>query len=277
MTKPLQSATPDYVAYYRVSTSKQGETGLGMQAQEACVESFAQFSGARIIARFTEVESGTRSDEDRPELEKAQARARRAGATLVVAKLDRLYRDVEFTAKLMKGDVHFVCCDNPFATPLTIHILAAVAQDEARRISQRTKDALAAYVANKRVSRRLVEQYKDEPGGVPSEIVERYAGKLGADDPRHRPLSPEAIAKGQKLGTAKIKAMARDRYADLEPEIRRLRQGGASLREIAGFLNGGEHQTAEGKPWGAVQVKRVLDRLVRDGAVSCLATFSVSR
>ena len=79
----------------------------------------------------------------------------------------------------MKGDVHFVCCDNPFATPLTIHILAAVAQDEARRTSQRTKDALAAYVANKRVSRRLVEQYKDEPGGVPTEIVEKYAGKLG--------------------------------------------------------------------------------------------------
>jgi DNA invertase Pin-like site-specific DNA recombinase len=87
-----------------------------MQAQEACVESFAQFGGGRIIARYKEVESGTRSDADRPELEKAQARARRAGATLVVAKLDRLYRAVEFTAKLMKGDVNFVCCDNPHAT-----------------------------------------------------------------------------------------------------------------------------------------------------------------
>jgi len=72
MAKSQQQATPEYVAYYRVSTSKQGETGLGMQAQEACVESYAQFSRAKIIARYTEVESGTRSDEDRPELEKAQ-------------------------------------------------------------------------------------------------------------------------------------------------------------------------------------------------------------
>jgi len=165
----------------------------------------------------------------------------------------------------MKGDVNFVCCDNPHATPLTIHILAAVAQDEARRTSQRTKDALAAYVANKRVSKRLVEQYEDCPGGVPSAIVETYAGKLGAHDPRHRPLSPEAIAKGQKLGTAKVKAKARAQYADLEPEILRWNQAGNSLRVIAGLLNGGEHQTAEGKPWGAVQVKRVLDRLARDG------------
>jgi DNA invertase Pin-like site-specific DNA recombinase len=130
------------VAYYRVSTQKQGNSGLGLEAQQAAVVAHAKATGAKIVATFQEIESGKRCD--RPELSRAISACRRHGATLVIAKLDRLARDVHFIAGLMKVNVPFIACDNPNATPLTIHILAAVAEDEAKRISERTKAALAA-------------------------------------------------------------------------------------------------------------------------------------
>lgn len=131
-----------FVAYLRVSTARQGESGLGLDAQRATVEAFARQQGGAIVATHVEVESGKRSD--RPELAKALAAARKGRATLLIAKLDRLARNVAFIAAMMDAGVDFVACDQPFASRLTLHILAAVAEDEARRISERTKAALAA-------------------------------------------------------------------------------------------------------------------------------------
>ena len=130
------------VAYYRVSTKRQGESGLGLEGQQVAVAAFAKQHGASIIASYIEVESGKRSD--RPVLAQALGHARLAKATLVVAKLDRLARNVAFLSALMESGVDFVACDNEHANRLTIHILAAVAEAEAKAISERTKTALAA-------------------------------------------------------------------------------------------------------------------------------------
>ena len=137
-----------FVAYLRVSTVRQGESGLGLEAQRAAVEAFARQHGGAIMASFVEVETGKRSD--RPELAKALAAARKGKATLLIAKLDRLARNVAFIANLMDAGVEFLACDQPFASRLTLHILAAVAEDEARRISERTKAALQAAKARGR-------------------------------------------------------------------------------------------------------------------------------
>ena len=131
-----------FVAYYRVSTDKQGRSGLGLEAQLATVENYAARSGGDIIASFQEVESGKRSD--RPELLKALALCRQKKATLIIAKLDRLSRNVAFIANLMESRVEFVACDMPEANKLTLHIMAAMAQHEREATSQRTKEALQA-------------------------------------------------------------------------------------------------------------------------------------
>jgi DNA invertase Pin-like site-specific DNA recombinase len=138
MTQPATR----FVTYLRVSTARQGESGLGLDAQRTTVEAFAGQHGGVIVAQHVEVESGKRSD--RPELAKALAAAKKAKATLLIAKLDRLARNVAFIANLMDAGVDFVAVDQPFASRLTLHILAAVAEDEARRTSERTKAALAA-------------------------------------------------------------------------------------------------------------------------------------
>jgi DNA invertase Pin-like site-specific DNA recombinase len=138
-----------FVAYLRVSTVRQGESGLGLEAQRVAVEAFARQHGGAIAASFVEVETGKRSS-DRPELAKALEAARKGKATLLIAKLDRLARNVAFIANLMDADVDFLACDQPFASRLTLHILAAVAEDEARRISERTKAALQAAKARGR-------------------------------------------------------------------------------------------------------------------------------
>src|SRR5438132_7814327 len=117
------------VTYRRVSTREQGNSGLGLEAQQAATEAYARQNGATIIGTYTEVETGTSSD--RPELKRAIAHAKRSKATLVISKLDRLARNVAFTSALMESGVNFICCDNPHANKLTIHILAAIAEHEA--------------------------------------------------------------------------------------------------------------------------------------------------
>src|SRR5882672_1527849 len=154
------------VGYVRVSTKGQGESGLGLEAQQAAIDGYIANVGATVTACYTEVESGRKSD--RPQLAKALAHAKRSGATLVVAKLDRLGRNVAFLSALMEAKVDFIAVDNPAANKLTLHILAAVAEAEAEAISSRTKAALAAYKAR--------------------------GGKLGGDLPNCRNLTPAAIA-----------------------------------------------------------------------------------
>jgi DNA invertase Pin-like site-specific DNA recombinase len=219
------------VAYYRVSTKRQGDSGLGLDGQRAAVAAHAKAMGAQIIAEMVEVESGKKSD--RPELAKALAHANLADATLCIAKLDRLARNVAFLSGLMEAGTPFVCCDNPHATPLTIHILAAVAEDEAKRISARTKAALTAYKA-----------------------VRETAGKLGAALPQCRNLTNEARRKGHERG---VKATA-ERAASIAPVVLELRRQGATLQAVAEELNTRGYVTRRGKPWSHVAVLRLLKR-----------------
>ena len=131
-----------YVAYYRVSTDRQGRSGLGLDAQRKAVVDFLNGGKWTLLGEFTEVESGKRND--RLELKAALALCRRKKARLLIARLDRLSRNLAFIATLMESGVEFVAADNPHANKLTIHILAAVAQSEREAIASRTKAALQA-------------------------------------------------------------------------------------------------------------------------------------
>jgi DNA invertase Pin-like site-specific DNA recombinase len=216
------------VAYRRVSTKGQGVSGLGLEGQEQAIAAYAGITGCCVIATYTEVESGKVNA--RPELAKAIAHAKRSKATLVIAKLDRLSRNVAFLANLMESGVEFIACDNPKANDLTIHILAAVAQNEAKMISERTKAALAAYKAR---------------GGI-----------LGTNN-----LTAEGTLKGAKAGALAVKAKAKEAYSDVVPLILELKGQGMTQQAIADRLNTDGHTTRTGKPWGQVQVKRIIDRV----------------
>jgi DNA invertase Pin-like site-specific DNA recombinase len=226
----------DIIAYYRVSTKQQGDSGLGLDAQKTAVECYAKNVGARILASYREVESGKLAE--RPELARALAHARRSKATLVVAKLDRLARNVAFLSALMRSGVDFVCCDNPHANKLTIHILAAVAEDEAERISARTKAALQAAKAR----------------GV----------KLGSARPDHWKGREKArlvgLARGRVVSAKVLSKAAADAYADLAPVMKEWRAEGITLEAIAERLNAEGHTTRRGRRWNPVQVARVLNR-----------------
>jgi DNA invertase Pin-like site-specific DNA recombinase len=221
-----------FIGYVRVSTKGQGESGLGLEAQQVAIDDHAAQSGAIVTRLYTEVESGKKAA--RPQLQAALAHARRTKATLVVAKLDRLARNVAFTSALMESGVDFVACDNPHANRLTIHILAAVAEDEARRISERTKAALQAYKAR--------------------------GGKLGAARKECRNLTQEARKRGAKAAGEAIRTLVDKEYADLIPVVREMRDRGLTQIAIAEELNRQGHTTRRGKPWNQVQVLRILKR-----------------
>jgi DNA invertase Pin-like site-specific DNA recombinase len=239
--------------YYRVSTQRKGESGLGLEGQETAVLAFAKATDATIVGRFVEVESGRKSD--RPELKRAFDHAKMAHATLCIAKLDRLARNVAFLSGLMEAGTPFVCCDNPHATPLTIHILAAVAEDEAQRTSARTKAALAAYKAGKHVSRRIRAQY---PSGVPAQVIRETAGKLGAALPQCRNLTVNGRHVGSERAAEARRAGAAARADRLLPLVRQLRSQGVTLQAIADHLNGLGFVTGRGGPWHHVAVLRLL-------------------
>jgi DNA invertase Pin-like site-specific DNA recombinase len=186
-----------FIAYLRVSTARQGESGLGLQAQRVAVEAFAQQQSGAILKTFVEVESGKRSD--RPELSKALEVARRRRATLLIAKLDRLARNVAFIATMMESGADFVACDQPFASRLTLHILAAVAEDEARRISERTKAALEAA---RRRGRKLGSPIASRTIGAARAARSAYAAKANAN-------SLAVVREIQASGVESLAGMAR--------------------------------------------------------------------
>jgi len=225
------------VSYIRVSTKAQGESGLGLEAQRSAVEAFAKTRGAKVLAEYREVETGKRKD--RPELAKALAHCRRSHATLVVAKLDRLARNVAFTSAMMDSSVDFVCCDNPHANRLTIHILAAVAEAEAVAISERTKAALAAAKA------RGVKLGSARPGHWDGREDRRLAGTR---------LAAKAAAEANKRA-------AKEAYADLLPVIGTMRAKGQTLQQIAEWLTNMGHTTRRDKRWSPTQVGRVLQHV----------------
>jgi len=133
-----------FVLYRRVSTNRQGVSGLGLESQEETVRRYVSNLKGKVVGEFVEVESGKKTDAERPQLAQALSECRRLKATLVVAKLDRLSRDVAFIATLMAKKVEFVTADDPTKSPFMLHIKAAVAEEERRMIAQRTRDALAA-------------------------------------------------------------------------------------------------------------------------------------
>ena len=213
------------IAYYRVSTAKQGQSGLGLEAQRASVLAHARSQELDIVAEFTEVETGTRKRR-RPQLEAALEHTRKVGGVLLIAKLDRLARNVAVVATLMESGVRFVAVDMPEADNLTIHVMAAVAEREAQLISARTKAALAA-----RKARGL---------------------KLG---------KPENLTlEARKKGAAASRQRAVQDMRSVAAYAAALREQGLSLRAIAAQLDQHGFQTRRGGTWSPTQVKRVLDR-----------------
>jgi DNA invertase Pin-like site-specific DNA recombinase len=213
------------IAYYRVSTQKQGQSGLGLEAQRAAVEQYAAGRGLTIIDDYTEVETGT-SKRARVEIQWAIDAAREAGAVLLIAKLDRLARNVSFVSALMESGVKFTAVDMPDANELTIHIIAAMAQHEATMISERTKAALAA--------------------------AKRRGVKLG--NPEN--LTDAARAKGNEIN----QQAAREAYHLLYSTIQLLREKGLSYDHIADWLNAKGHKTRQRKPFQAMTVYRIVQR-----------------
>ncbi len=218
-----------FVAYYRVSTAKQGASGLGIEAQRDAVARYLNGGDWSIVAEFTEVESGKKSD--RPELAKAFAACRLYGAKLVIAKLDRLSRDAHFLLGLEKAGVEFVAADMPGANRLTVGIMAVVAQEERRMISERTKAALAAAKAN---GKRL--------GGNRGSVLS---------------------AKAQEAGRLAQSNRSAARAADLAPVIAELKAAGfTSLGALARALTERGIPTSRGgETWSPMQVSRVMQRL----------------
>jgi DNA invertase Pin-like site-specific DNA recombinase len=219
------------VAYYRVSTEGQGRSGLGLEAQREAVAGLCRSRGWTISAEFTEVESGKRND--RPELGKALHRAKVTGGTLVVAKLDRLSRNVAFLAALQDSGARFLAADMPEANELTVHIMAAVAQAERKMIASRTRDALAA--------------------------VKARGTKLGNPNGA---ASLRRAAKGNGAACEAVRAGAASRAADYAPVIADIRAtGAASLPAIARELNERGIVTPRGGKWHPSSVKNLLARL----------------
>jgi DNA invertase Pin-like site-specific DNA recombinase len=218
------------VAYERVSTARQGASGLGLEAQRKVIEDFAASRGAEVLARFTEVESGRKAD--RPELAKALHMAKVTGATLVIAKLDRLSRNAAFLLALRDSGVRLVAVDMPEANDLTVGIMALVAQAEREAISRRTKEALAVAKA------RGVKL--GNPNGAASL---RRAGKGGA-----------ALR-------AAVSANAAAFAADLAPVLADVRAAGnTSLRAIASELTARGIRTRRRGKWSVGNVTCLLRR-----------------
>lgn len=219
------------VAYERVSTARQGASGLGLEAQRKTIEDFAVSRGAEVLARFTEVESGRKAD--RPELTKALHLAKVTGATLVIAKLDRLSRNAAFLLALRDSGVRFVAVDMPEANDLTVGIMALVAQAERDAISRRTKEALAVAKAR----------------GV----------KLG------NPNGASALRRAGKGGVAlraAVVANAEEFAQDLAEVIGDIHGAGhTSLRGIAAELTARGIMTRRGGVWGVSNVKALFERL----------------
>jgi DNA invertase Pin-like site-specific DNA recombinase len=218
-----------YVAYLRVSTDKQGRSGLGLQAQRETIANYLRSTGGEAIAEFVEVESGKLNA--RPQLAAAMYRAKVTGAKLLIAKFDRLSRNVAFTAALQESAVKFVCADMPEANDLTVHLLAAMAQHERKMISERTKAALAA--------------------------AKRKGTKLG------NPNGARALkGQGNDRAIQMLKINARRFAEDRAPIIADIRASGVtSLKGIARELNARGILTARRGHWYATGVKGLLARL----------------
>ena len=220
-----------YIAYERVSTARQGASGLGLEAQRNAIDRFATSRDAQALGRFTEVESG--KNPNRPELKKAIQLARLTGATLVIAKLDRLSRNAAFLLTLRDSGVHFLAVEMPEANDLTVGIMALVAQQEREAISKRTKEALA--------------------------VAKAHGVKLG------NPNGATALRRTGKGAVALREAVAAnaDQFADgLAPVLLDIRtQGHVTLRALAAELNRRGMMTRRGGTWQVSNVRDLINRV----------------
>lgn len=208
-----------HVAYYRVSTDRQGASGLGLEAQQEAVRRHIG-PGSELLAEFKEIESGKKHT-NRPQLQAALQRCRKSKATLVIAKLDRLARNVHFITGLIESRVDFVCCDNPHANKAMLQMLAVFAEHEREQISQRTKAALAAAKAR--------------------------GTRLG------NPRIEEARAARKNTG-----AYAKKTPPEILALMKSLHGEGKPLREIADKLNSLHVRTPRGSSWYASTVRNQL-------------------
>jgi len=211
-----------YVVYRRVSTQRQGDSGLGLDAQSEAVARFIQSAGGEVVTELTEIESGKNSD--RPILLEAIRQCKEHGYTLLVAKLDRLTRNLHFVTTLQQTKVNFVAADNPHATPFLIHILVAVAEHERNLISQRTLSALQA--------------------------AKRRGVKLG--NPQYRSAIPKAIEARQKIATERNSHLRTIVVETME------KTGLKKLSEIASCLNLRGIKTNRGCQFTPTQIHRLL-------------------
>jgi DNA invertase Pin-like site-specific DNA recombinase len=210
-----------FISYLRVSTDKQGRSGLGLEAQRQAVEDYLDGGSWKLLDEFVEIESGKRSD--RPELTKALAACRKHKATLVIARLDRLGRNVHFISGLMQSGVLFLVCDRPNAKPFELHIFAALAEEETRAIDARTKAALQAAKAR----------------GI----------RLG---------NPKNLAEASRKGVAASQERAKHWAANTIPVIEQIRGAGiTTLVGIARELNNRNIRTARGGQWHPTSVARL--------------------
>lgn len=228
-----------FVSYLRVSTDKQGVSGLGLEGQRALVAGYVASVSGRIVLEFREVMTGKKSD--RPQLAAALEACRKHRAVLVISVLDRLSRKVAFISNLMESGVPFIVADRPNATPFELHIYASMAEEEGRKIRERTKAALAAAKAR----------------GVTLGGVRDNAGDL-------RPHAKQGATASAAARTEKATVYAMDKLApviaELDPD------GSMSLGALARALTAkGTPTPGGGKTWQAVQVQRVKARLAEAG------------
>ncbi|QQP94064.1 recombinase family protein (plasmid) [Skermanella sp. TT6] len=227
-----------FVTYYRVSTQRQGRSGLGLEAQQAAVTAFLAGRDAQVIGEYREIESGRKSD--RQQLAAAMLMCRMTGSVLLIAKLDRLARDAHFLLGLEKSGVEFLAADMPFANRLTIGIMALVAEEEAKAISARTKAALAARKAR----------------GLP-------LGNRASLRPADRQRAATAAAAWSKKAAAHA--------AMVLPAVQEMQRSGLSLRATARELARRGFTTVTGGQWTASQVSAVLRRQMDEATAAARA------
>lgn len=219
----------EYVAYLRVSTQKQGYSGLGLEGQKQIILNY--LSHKNPIAEYIEIESGRKTDKGRPKLKEALELCRKTGAKLIVAKLDRLARNVAFLSQLLESDVDIVFCDFPQANKMVLHILAAISQYEAELIATRTKQALAAKKA------------KGCTLGNPEHLI----GKLD-----------EAVAKSVETNKRKAEENPNNKRAAAMLKV--LAKEGRTLQEMADYLNEQGFTTSKGYRFSRSSVHVLLKR-----------------
>lgn len=232
-----------FIAYLRVSTKRQGESGHGLEAQRTAITEYLNGGEWELLAEFVEIESGKKND--RPKLQEALHLCQLTGATLIVAKLDRLSRDNHFITGLQKAGTKFIAADLPEANEMIIGMLAVIAQYERKLICDRTKAALKA---------------AKERGPVYCERRGRMTNRIGSTFKEN--LKEDSAQLGRQLGAAANKAKADKFAASVIPIIQHHQTAGLDFAEVADKLNSSSIKTARGKTgtWTAKAVRHLQQR-----------------